>query len=153
MAMDLANAGFAFEPDWYWRIVEGDGTFGAAAARACLLPLGKLAHGRFALDAIASDPDDQVVRFQLDGSPIALEVGIWCARASADRFVMDLNRHLLRVDHAFALVVPRRYELRGVLLPRSVLADHGHDPYVIAPSMRAGWRRFASGTTPPPDKS
>ena len=35
MTMDLANAGFAFEPDWYWRIVEiveGDGTFGAAAS-------------------------------------------------------------------------------------------------------------------------
>lgn len=149
MTMDLANAGFAFEPDWYWRIVEGDGTFGASAARTCLLPLGKLAQGRFVLDAIAADPDDRIVRFQLDGSPIAIEVGIWCARTSADRFVIDLNWHLRQVDHAFLLVVPRRYELRGVLLPRAALAEHGGDPYVIAPSYRTGWRRFASGTATP----
>lgn len=149
MAIDLASAGFAFEPDWYWRIVESDGTFGASAARTCLLLLAKLAQGRFALDAITADPDDRIVRFRLDGSPIAIEVGTWCARSSADRFVIDLNWHLRRVDHAFMLVVPRRYELRGVLLPRAALADHRHDPLVIAPSHRVGWRRLASSTTSP----
>ena len=149
MATDLANAGFAFGPDWYWRIVESDGTFGANAARMCLLPLGKLAQGRFALDEITADPDERFVRFRLDGSPVAIEVGIWCARTSADRFVIDLNWHLRRVDHAFALVVPRRYELRGVLLPRSLLAEYDRNPYVIAPSVRPGWRRFATGTKNP----
>ena len=149
MAIDLTSAGFAFEPDWYWRIVEGDGTFGATAARACLIPLGKLAHGRFVLDAITADADDQIVRFRLDGAAIAIAVGIWSPRTSADRFVIDLNRHLRPLDHAFALVVPRRYELRGVLLPRSILADHNRDPLVIAPTVRPGWRRFASGTSNP----
>jgi hypothetical protein len=149
MASDLTSAGFAFDPDWYWRIVEGDGTFGATAARACLVPLGRLAHGRFELDAVEADPDDRIVHFRINGAAIAIEVGIWCARASADRFVIDLNRHLRGVDHAFALVVPRRFELRGVLLPRSILADYDRDPFLIAPSVRPGWRRFASGTRNP----
>jgi len=149
MAIDLATTGFAFQPDWYWRIVESDGTFGATAARACLIPLGKLAHDRFVLDEVTAHPDNRVIQFRLNGAEIALEVGIWCARASADRFVIDLNRHLREVDHAFALVVPRRYELRGVLLPRAALADHKHDPFVIAPSHRVGWRRLASSTTSP----
>jgi hypothetical protein len=147
MAMDLASAGFAFEADWYWRIVESDGTFGASAACTCLIQLGKLAQGRFALDEVTADPDDRIVRFRLDGAPIAIEVGVWCARTSADHFVIDLNWHLRRVDHAFMLVVPRRYELRGVLVPCTALADHWHDPVVIAPSHRVGRRRFASGTT------
>jgi len=149
MAMDLTSAGFAFDPDWYWRIVEGDGTFGATAARACLIPLGKLAHGRFMLDEIRTDADDRLVHFRIDGTAIVIEVGIWSPRASADRFVIELNRHLRAVDHAFALVVPRRFELRGVLLPRSILADHSRDPQVIAPTVRPGWRRFASGTSNP----
>ena len=131
--MDLTSAGFAFDPDWYWRIVEGDGTFGATAARACLIPLGKLAHGRFMLDEIRTDADDRLVHFRIDGTAI----------------VIELNRHLRAVDHAFALVVPRRFELRGVLLPRSILADHSRDPQVIAPTVRPGWRRFASGTSNP----
>jgi hypothetical protein len=149
MAIDLASAGFPFESDWYWRIVEGDGTFGATAARACLLPLGKLAHDRFVLDDITADPNDQIIQFRINSTPVAIEVGIWSPRASADRFVIDLNRHLREVDHAFALVVPRRYELRGVLLPRSILAEYDRNPFVIAPSVRPGWRRFASGTKNP----
>lgn len=149
MAMDLANAGFAFAPDWYWRIVDGDGTFGAAAACACLIPLGDLAHGRFVLDDVTAGADDRIVQFRINGTAIAIEVGIWNPRTSADRFVIDLNRHLREVDHAFALVVPRRYELRGVLLPRSILAEHDRDPFLIAPSVRPGWRRFASGTVNP----
>ena len=147
--MDLASAGFAFEPDWYWRIVESDGTFGASAARTCLILLGQLARSRFELDGITADDEDRIVRFRLNGKAIAIEVGIWCPRASADRFVIDLNRYLREVDHAFALVVPRRHELRGVLLPRAILAEHDRDPSVLAPSIRPNWRRLASGTQTP----
>jgi hypothetical protein len=147
--MNLASAGFAFGAEWYWRIVETDGTFGARAARACLLPLARLAQDRFVLEDIVAEQDDRIVRFRLDGVPIALAVGIAPARYAADRFVIDLNLHLRRLGHAFALVVPRRYELRGVLLPRSALADHARDPLVLAPSDRTAWRRFARGTTNP----
>lgn len=149
MAVDLANAGFAFDAEWYWRIVETDGAFGAAAARACLVPLARLAHGRFVIDEIVADPGDRLVEFRLEGEPIAIEVGAVKAWSAADRFICELNRHLRAVDHTFALVVPRRYQLRGVLLPRSALADHARDPLVIAPSDRSGWRRLARGTTNP----
>jgi len=149
MAVDLANAGFAFDAEWYWRIVETDGAFGAIAARACLLPLARLARGQFALDQIVVDPADRIVEFRLEGEPIAIEVGAVRAWSAADRFVSELNRHLRAVDYTFALVVPRRYQLRGVLLPRSALADHARDPLVIAPSDRTSWRRLARGTTNP----
>jgi hypothetical protein len=149
MAMvDLASVGFAFHADWYWRIVENAGTFGAAAARACLVPLAKLADGRFVLDGIAITDDDRAIALRLNGAPITIAVGIEQARNAADRFVIELNVHLCAVDHAFALVVPRRYQLRGVLLPRAVLADHARDRYVIAPSDRTTWRRYARGTHP-----
>jgi len=148
MGIDLANAGFAFAAEWYWRIVESDGTFGASCARARLLPIARLARDRFVLDDIVAT-DEHVVEFRLDGTPIAIDVEVTRPRIAADRFVIDLNRHLRRLDHAFALVVPRRYQLRGVLLPRSVLADHIRDPFVILPSDRTGWRRFARGTTNP----
>jgi hypothetical protein len=148
MVVDLATTGFAFASEWYWRIVEDDGAFGAAAARACLVPLARLACGSFVLDEIVASADDRVVSLRLDGAPIAIELHAGTARAAADHFVIDLNRHLRAVDHAFALVAPRRYELRGVLLPRSVLADHANDRFVIAPSDRSGWRRIARGTTP-----
>jgi hypothetical protein len=148
MGIDLANTGFAFDAEWYWRIIEANGSFGATAARAFLLPIARLAQPRFALDAIALDGDHRV-RFRIDGKPIAIDVAVVRARSAADRFVIDLNQYLRAVGHAFALVVPRRYELRGVLLPRAVLADHARDPLVIAPSDRTTWRRFARGTTNP----
>jgi hypothetical protein len=147
MAMDLANAGFAFGAEWYWRIVETEGSFGASTARSFLVPIARLAQGRFTLDDIDVTEDDRRVEFRLDGKPVAIEVEIARPRIAADHFVMELNRHLRALDHAFALVVPRRYQLRGVLLPRSQLADHARDPFVIAPSDRRAWRRFARGTT------
>jgi hypothetical protein len=146
MAVDLANVGFAFGADWYWRIVEGDGTFGATAARACLLPLARLADGQFVLDDITASADDRSIALRLDGTAITIGVAIHDPRAAADRFVIDLNHHLSAVDHAFALVVPRRYQLRGVLLPGKALADHARDPFVIAPSDRTTWHRFARGS-------
>jgi hypothetical protein len=145
MAVDLANVGFAFGAEWYWRIVEGDGTFGAAAARACLMPLSRLARGRFVLDAITASPDDRSIELRIDGAPVAIDVGLERPRAAADRFVIDLNHHLRAVDHAFVLVVPRRYQLRGALLPRADLADHARDPFVLAPSDRTSWRRLVLG--------
>ena len=148
MGFDLANTGFAFDAEWYWRIIETNGSFGSAAARAFLLPIARLALRRFVLDDIEVEGADRV-HFRVDGNPVALDVALDRARSAADRFVIDLNRHLRPVGHAFALVVPRRYQLRGVLLPRSALADHARDPLVIAPSDRTGWRRFARGTTNP----
>ena len=149
MGVDLANVGFAFGADWYWRIVENAGGFGAAAACACLIPLARLARGSFEIDSIAARADDRVVELRLEGAAIAIEVGVHQARAAADRFVIELNRHLRDVDHAFALVVPRRYQLRGVLLERAALADHARDPFVLAPTDRTTWCRLAHDTTDP----
>ena len=148
MGIDLASTGFAFDAEWYWRIIEANGRFGATAARAFLLPIARLAQPRFVIDGIDVEGDDRV-QFRIDGKPVALDVAVDRARYAADRFVIDLNHHLRAVGHAFALVVARRYQLRGVLLPRSLLADHARDPLVIAPSDRSGWRRFARGTTNP----
>lgn len=142
MSMDLASAGFAFEAEWYWRIFEGDDGFDAASARGVLLPISRLAGQQFTLDEISADDEARVVRFHLAGEPVQIAMSSSRARIAADRFVIDLNRHLAGVDHAFVLVVPRRYQLRGVLLSRAALAEHARDPRMIMPSDR----RLAHGT-------
>lgn len=147
MAVNLASAGFAFAAEWYWRIIGDDGgSFGAIGAIACLIPLAKLARG-FVLDEIAASADDQRISFRLDGAPIAFDVELAPARAAADRFVIQLNRRLSSVGHAFALVVPTRYELRGVLLPTGALADHAQNRFVVAPTDRTSWRGFVRAAT------
>jgi hypothetical protein len=147
MGLDLASAGFAFRAEWYWRIAEGDGVFDPFAARACLVPVARLAAGRFVIDAIGADPIARTLELSLDGNHHIIPIVGGPARVAADHFVTALNELLAKYDVAFALVIPRRYELRGVLLPRSTLADHARDPLVLAPSDRTAWRRFARGTT------
>ena len=146
MGLDLASAGFAFRAEWYWRIAEGDGVFDPFAARACLVPIAHLAADRFVIDAIVADPLARTLAFTLEAERHAIAIARGPARVAADHFVTALNELLATYDVAFALVIPRRYELRGVLLPRSALADHARDPLVLAPSDRTSWRRFARGT-------
>ncbi len=147
MGIDLASAGFAFRSEWYWRIAEGDGEFDPFAARACLMPIAQLAGQRFVIENIVADPLAFTLAFTLDGERVEIAIARGPARAAADHFVTALNAWLAKHDVAFALVIPRRYELRGVLLPRSALAELVRDPLVLAPSDRRAWRRFARGTT------
>jgi hypothetical protein len=120
---DETSAGFVLDSDWYWRIFEGEATFGdaagATAARDFLRPLAWLAKDRVAIDEIAVDPDGDGVSFRIAERPVAVR----CRDLRVDRFVDVLNRSLAeaRLDLAVAIVESRRYELRCVLVPRDEL--------------------------------
>ena len=141
--MELATAGFVIENEWYWKIMEHATTLGAAAAvRDFVAPLARLAKGRFAIDDLAIDDDDRGVRLHVAKQPVAIRLAQGSDRAALNRLVADLNRAFLaaKLGHAFALVAPRRYELRGVLLTDDELARLSGDPVVLVPSSRPSWR-------------
>jgi hypothetical protein len=129
------GGGFVLESEWYWRIFEGDARFddapGKTAAHDFLWPLAGLAKGRFALDAIAVDPDGDGVRFRVADRPIAIR----CRGLRVEQFVASVNDALAaaELDVRFAIVESRRYELSGVLV--------GKDDAVRS--------RTPRGTTPP----
>ena len=114
------GGGFVLESEWYWRIFEGDARFddapGKTAARDFLQPLAGLAKGRFALDEIAVDPDGDGVQFRVADRPVAIR----CRGLRIEQFVASINVALAaaELDVRFAIVESRRYELRGVLVPR-----------------------------------
>jgi hypothetical protein len=140
---NLAREGFIIETEWYWRIVDGAGVFSArTAARDLLHPLAWFARDRFTIDAIAIDPDDEGVRFAVAGVPGAVRLEPGFDRLRVDRFVIGLNRVLAaaEVGQTFVLAVPRRYELRGILVPDSERALVAGDPWLLAPANRSDWR-------------
>lgn len=128
-------SGFVIDPEWYWRIFEGDARFadapGLTAARDFLRPLAAIAKDQVVIDEIAIDPDGNGVQFRIADQPVAIR----CQDLRLDRFVEAINGGFAeaRLDLAFAIVESRRYELRGVLLRRD----------------EARQRRFARGTLPP----
>jgi hypothetical protein len=115
--------GFVLDSAWYWRIFEGEATFGdaagATAARDFLRPLSRLAKDHVAIDEIAVDPDGDGVSFRVGERPVAVR----CRDLRVDRFVDVINRSLAdaKLDLAIAIVESRRYELRCVLVPRGQL--------------------------------
>jgi hypothetical protein len=129
------SGGFVLDSEWYWRIFEGDATFGdaagATAARDFLRPLAWLAKSHVAIDEIAVDPDGDGVSFRVAQRSVAVR----CRDLRVDRFVEVINRSLAdaELDLALAIVESRRYELRCVLVPRDELPH----------------RAFARGTLPP----
>ena len=132
----MANGGgFVLDSGWYWRIFEGDARFddapGKTAARDFLWPLAGLAKGRFALDAVAVDPDGDGVQFRIADRPVAIR----CRGLRLEQFVASINDALAaaELDVRFAIVESRRYELSGVLV--------GKDDAVRG--------RIARGTSPP----
>jgi hypothetical protein len=135
--MELTRRGFAIENEWYWRITENAQTFDVTAAiRDFLAPLARLAKDTLALTEIAADLDE--VRFHVDGTPATIKIGGGLRdRVAIGQFVSDLNRALAPTGHAFALVVPRRYELRGVLLADRELASLYGTSMLMIPSGRA----------------
>ena len=54
-------------------------------------------------------------------------------------FVIE-NEWFAKLGQAFALVVPRRYELRGALLTDEELGRLAGDPILLIPSSRPSWR-------------
>ena len=140
--MDLSRAGFAIENEWYWRITENAQTFDApSAVRDFLAPLARHAKDKFAITDIASDLAE--VRFALGDAQVAIKIYAGSDRVAVNHFVSDLDRALrdAKTGYQFALVVPRRYELRGVLLTDEQLVRLTGDPQLLVPTTRASWQR------------
>lgn len=129
------NGGFFIDSEWYWRIFEAQPCFALGeadrVARDFLRPLAFLARDQVEITDIVVDADGNGVQFRIAALPIALR----CAGLRVEHFIAEINRGLAaaELDLAFALVESRRYELRGVLVPRRE-AQH---------------RVFARGTLPP----
>jgi hypothetical protein len=129
------SGGFVLDSEWYWRIFEGEATFGehagATAARDFLRPLSQLARDRVAIDEIAVDPDGDGVSFRIAERPIAVR----CRDLRVDRFVELINRSLAdaELDLAIAIVESRRYELRCVLGPRGELPRRSYPRGTLPP--------------------
>jgi hypothetical protein len=131
----VIGGGFVLDSAWYWRIFEGSARFddepGATAARDFLHPLAGLARGHVVIDQIEIVGDGDGVQFRVGDHPVAIA----CRGLRIERFVDAINQGLAaaEIDLAFAIVESRRYELRGVLLPRDEVRQ----------------RSFARGTLPP----
>jgi len=135
--MELARRGFAIENDWYWRITENARTFEVATAIADFLaPLARSAKDTVAITDLAADGG--AVQLAIDGQPATITINAAAHdRVAINHFVADLNRALAASNHAFALVVPRRYELRGVLLREPELGELLGRPELLVPSGRS----------------
>lgn len=143
--MNLAAVGFVIENEWYWRISENAQSFDVTAAvRDFLAPLARYAKGKLALTDIAADLDG--VSFMLGETQHSIKVAVGLAdRTAIHQFVGDLNRAITSTGLAFALVAPRRYELRGVLLTEAELANLAGNSALVMPTSRS-----SSKSTPPP---
>lgn len=135
-----ALRGFTIENEWFWRINEGAQTFDATAAlRDFLTPLARLAKGTLAITELVADGGE--LRFLLAGEAVALSIVAGATdRIAISHFVSDLNRALGSTHHQFGLIVPRRYELRGVLLTDDEMNQLAGDPMLLVPSGRPSSR-------------
>lgn len=149
MGIDLTRRGFVIENEWYWKINENALTFEVTSAvRDFLAPLARTSKDTLAISEIAADLDE--VRFILGTTPIEIRITAGSHdRVAVNHFIGDLNRALINAElgYAFALVVPRRYELRGVLLTEAELSSLMGDPQLLVPSSRPSWRSIAVPTT------
>lgn len=151
MTIDFASTGFVLDSRWYWDLFEGGASFAEAPAahvtRDLMAPLARLARGHFAIDGIEADRDGGEVRFVVATHPVAIRFGTAASdRTLIDRFVSSLNASFVaaKVGHAFALVVPRRYEVRGVLIADDERGAVANDPSIRMPSDRTLWRGLKS---------
>jgi len=140
VGIDLTRVGFVIENEWYWKITENAQSFDVASAvRDFLAPLARHAKDRLALTDIAADLAE--VRFAVKGEPVAIQIAAGLHdRVAINHFVGDINRAIAGTGYAFALVVPRRYELRGVLLADADLASLAGSAALLIPSSRPSWR-------------
>jgi hypothetical protein len=131
---------FAIENEWYWRISENAKTFDApSAARDFLAPLARVANDIVAITDIAADEHD--VTFVIGADTVTIRIDTATHdRVAINHFVLAINGSLASTKHAFALVSPKRYELRGMLLTQAELADLVGKPELMMPSGRPSWR-------------
>jgi len=134
MAFDPART-FWIANDWYWRIAENAASLTAETA-ACdfARPLLRLLDRVFEL---AVESPGLVVTLAEQHTPIALASNV-SDRVALDHLISDLNRILASADLelAFAIVVPRRYELCGTLLDVAELDRLYGDPRLLVPTTR-----------------
>jgi hypothetical protein len=144
MALDLSRTR-VIENEWYWRINEGAQSLTVEAAlRDFVLPLLKLLKQG---EVRAVEGGFELVLGE-SVSTIAL-TSTATDKIALNHLVGDLNRalSLAQVAQAFALVVPRRYELRGALLDESELAALSGKPELLMRSSRPSWKQMPAQTT------
>lgn len=137
MGVDLGRT-FVIENEWYWRINEnGTSLTIDTAVRDFVMPLLRLLKSG---DVRATADGFELMLGEIV-TPIALTTRA-TDRVAINHLVGDLNRAftLAKLGQAFALLVPRRYELRGALLTEEELGRLAGDPMLLIPSSRPSWR-------------
>ena len=139
MVVDLSRT-WVIENDWYWRINEGARTLDVEAALRDFvqpllkrLKLGAARAAESGFELVLGEYTTTIAVTQSATDKIAL-----------NHLVGDLNRalSLAKISQAFALVVPRRYELRGAVLDESELAALAGKPELLMPSARPSWQQI-----------
>lgn len=143
MAVDLSRT-WLIENEWYWRINEGAQSLTVEAAlRDFVQPLLKL------LKQGEVRAVDGGFELALGESTTTIAVSQTATdKIALNHLVGDINRalSLAKLSQAFALVVPRRYELRGALLDEPELAALSGKPELLMPSSRPSWRQMPAQT-------
>jgi hypothetical protein len=144
MGLDLART-FLIENEWYWRINEAASSLTVSAAlRDFVTPLLRM------LNQGEARPTDGGFELVLGETviPIALAQNA-TDKIALNQLVGDINRAfaLAKLGRAFALLVPRRYELRGALLTEEELAALGGNSVLLIPSSRPSWRTMSVPAT------
>jgi hypothetical protein len=124
--------------EWYWRITENTGTLTLEEAlRDFVRPLMRLVDRHV---EVAIEGAELAIRFAEHHGRIAIAPHV-TDRVAVSHLIADLDRFLAstQLARAFALVVPRRYELCAVLLDNTELDRLWGDPRLLVPSSRASW--------------
>ncbi len=136
MAIELTRT-FVIENEWYWRINENATSLTLeAAVRDFVAPLIR----------VLKTGDVRVVdgAFELVLAEHTSRIAISVAsdRVAINHLVGDLNRAFTtaKLAVAFALVVPRRYELRGAVVTDDELGRLAGDPMLLVPSSRPSFK-------------
>ena len=143
MALDLSRT-WVIENEWYWKITKGAQSLTLEAAlRDFVQPLLKLlkqgevrpVEGGFEL--VLGERSTTIALTQTATDKIAL-----------NHLIGDINRalSLASVAQAFAIVIPRRYELRGAVLDEAELAALAGKPELLMPSSRPSWKQMPAQT-------
>jgi len=133
MAVELSRT-FVIENEWYWRISEAASSLTVESAlRDFIAPLLRVLKSG---EARPIEGGFELV-FGDSVTPIALAQNA-TDKIALNRLVGDINRALAaaKLGSAFALVVPKRYELRGAVLTEAELAKLAGNPVLLMPSSR-----------------
>jgi hypothetical protein len=138
MAFDPARTSWIAN-EWYWRITENAATLTVElAARDFVRPLVRLLG--VPVDVIGEGAS-LVVTLEERSTRIVLAASA-IDRVAINHLISDLDRWLATEQPglAFAIVVPRRYELCGVLITTDQLDRLYGDPQLLVPSSRTSWK-------------